>query len=329
MNRGFDKIVKIVNLCVCILLLPLSAQSQESESLIEVNASVDTSVITIGDRITYTIEISHVSDMRVEKPGAGVNLGQFEIKDYRIFEPEEHDSRTYLKYEYIISVFDTGKFTIPPFPVAYFPEDSTGPYQIIEASAIDIYVESLLKGEAQELRDIKPVIDIPLDYIFWFSITIVVLLFCLGLYFGYKYYKRRKEEGLPLTAAAPPRPAHETALESLQLLLEKDLINQGHIKDFYIEISEIIRKYIEGRYFVRALEETTSEIMQELKRQDIHKSSLTILDSFLGLSDFVKFAKYIPAENENKDVVNWAFQFIENTKLIYKSVPELPEEQAA
>ena len=310
-------------------MLSLSAESQESESLIEVNASVDTSLITIGDQITYTVEIDHVSDMRVEKPGAGVNLGQFEIKDYKIATPEEHDGRVYLKYEYVISVFDTGKFTIPPFPVAYFPEDSTGPYKIIEAGAIDIYVESLLQGEMPELRDIKAVIDIPPDYVFWISVVIILFLFTLILYFGFKFYKRRREKGFQIKPAEPTRPAHEIALESIHQLLKKDLISQGQIKNFYIEISEIIRRYIEGRYFVPALEETTSEIIQELKGQDIREDILHILDSFLKTSDFVKFAKYIPKENENNDVVSWAFQFVENTKLIYKTMPELSEDQAA
>ena len=58
--------------------------AQESRPLIEVNSAVDTSRITIGDRITYTLSINHVDTMRVEKPGEGVNLGQFEIKDYKI-----------------------------------------------------------------------------------------------------------------------------------------------------------------------------------------------------------------------------------------------------
>ena len=57
--------------------------AQDNRPLIEVNSSVDTSRITIGDRITYTLSIDHVDTMRVEKPGAGVNLGQFEIKDYK------------------------------------------------------------------------------------------------------------------------------------------------------------------------------------------------------------------------------------------------------
>jgi hypothetical protein len=329
MRNVFDNILKIIYLCVIVLYLPVFAESQESASLIEVNSSVDTSVITIGDRITYTVEIDYVSDMRVEKPGAGVNLGMFEIKDYQVYPPAERDGRTYLKYEYVISVFDTGKFTIPPFPVAYFPEDSTGPYKIIEASAIDIYVESLLIGESQELRDIKPVIDIPPDYMFWISLLIIVVLCGIIFYLGYRFYKKRKEKGYLIKPAEPPRPAHEIALEFLEELLKKDLLGQGYIKDFYIEISQIVRKYIEGRYFVPALEETTFEIIQELKQQDIDENNLNILNSFLHISDFVKFAKYIPEEKENKDVIKWAFEFIENTKLIYKTTPDLTEDQAA
>ena len=134
-----------------ILLLINLAFAQDTRPLIEVQSAVDTSLITIGDRIKYTVSIDYKEGMRVEKPGAGVNLGQFEIKNYKIHEPESQDGRVFIKYEYVISVFDTGKFTIPPFPVAYFPTDSTKDYKIIEANPINIYVESVIQDGDKDL----------------------------------------------------------------------------------------------------------------------------------------------------------------------------------
>ena len=144
--------------------------AQENRPLIEVKSVVDTSHITIGDRITYTLSIDHVDTMRVEKPGEGVHLGQFEIKDYKIYDPVRQEGRILEKFEYVISVFDTGTFVIPPFPVAYFPNDSLGDYKLIEASAITIYVESVIQDEERQLRDIKPPIDIPYDYFLLLSV---------------------------------------------------------------------------------------------------------------------------------------------------------------
>ena len=308
------KIIFVYNIC---LLFVGFSWSQESRPLIEVNSAVDTSRITIGDRITYTVSINHVDTMRVEKPGEGVNLGQFEIKDYKIYDPVREEGRIEEKFEYVISVFDTGTFVIPPFPVAYFPTDSLGEYRLIEASAITIYVESVIQDEARELRDVKPPIDIPYDYFLLFSVLAAVILIGALVYFGYRLYLKRKETGYLIKPPEPPRPAHEIALDALEELLKKDLVAQGLLKEFYSEISEIIRRYIEGRFFIPALEETSSEILRELNGQEIDVDLIQDIKEFLELSDLVKFAKYKPGEKENQKIVILGRQFIEKTMVVY------------
>lgn len=311
----------ILSLMLVLIWTPLSAQT--AKPLIEVNSAVDTAVITIGDRIKYTLTIEHKTGMRVEQPGAGINLGQFEIKDYKIYEPVKKDDYLLLKYEYVISVFDTGTFTIPPFPVAYFPTDSLGAYKIIEASPINIYVRSVIHDDKRELRDIKPPIEIPFNYFFLFSMLAVAVLLAAAAYFGYMFYKRHKQEGYLFRAPAPPRPAHEVALAAIDDLLKRNLPEQGAYKQFYIEISEIIRRYIEDRYFVPALEETSFEIMQDMKKQDLAEELYPLLGEFLNLSDLVKFARYIPDRQENEKIIMQARRFVEETRVILE--PQVQE----
>lgn len=297
--------------------------AQENRPLIEVKSIVDTSHITIGDRITYTLSIDHVDTMRVEKPGEGVHLGQFEIKDYKIYDPVRQEGRILEKFEYVISVFDTGTFVIPPFPVAYFPNDSLGDYKLIEASAITIYVESVIQDEERQLRDIKPPIDIPYDYFLLLSVISSIVLIGALVYLGYRLYLKRKETGYFIKTPEPQRPAHEVALESLEELLKKDLLSDGLIKEFYSDISEIIRRYIEGRYFIPALEETSREILIELNGQDISEEMLLKAKESLELSDLVKFAKYKPSDEENQNVVSWTKEFVEGTMVVF-TVEEEP-----
>lgn len=292
--------------------------AQDNRPLIEVTSAVDTARITIGDRVTYTITIDYVDTMRIEKPGEGVNLGQFEIKDYRIYDPVRQEGRILQKYEYMISVFDTGTFVIPPFPVAYFPEDSLGEYKLISASAVTIIVESVIQDEERQLRDIKAPIDIPYNYVLLISVIAALLLLVALVYIGYRLYKKRKETGYLLKPPEPPRPAHEIALNALKELLNRDLISAGEIKLFYIEISEILRFYIEGRFYIHALEETSSEILEDLDRQELSEKSILNVKQGLELSDLVKFAKYKPSEKENDHIVSWVHEFIEETKVVYE-----------
>ena len=312
---------------ICFLFIYIFVFAQESIPVIEVSSSVDTALITIGDRIKYTIDIDHKSGMRVLQPGAGVNLGQFEIKDYKIHEPVTADDRVHLKYEYWISVFDTGRFVIPPFPVAYFPSDTTKDYKIIEASAINIYVESVITDENKELRDVKSPVYIPFDYLSFSLVVIGALILAAMIFFGYKFYQKRKESGYLFIPPEPPRPAHEIALEALNALIAKDLLMQKEFKQYYIELSEIIRTYIEGRFFIKALEETSYEILNDIHQQEITEESYSALKELLELSDLVKFAKYQPVEAENANSEMLAREFIEGTMILMQPVEEAEQDQ--
>jgi hypothetical protein len=306
-----------------LLICPAAAAVTE-KSMIEVNSSVDSSLITIGDLITYTITIDYADSLAIEKPGEGVHLGQFEIKDYKIDEPVYKNQRIFQKYEFVISVYDTGRFVIPPFPIAFFPKDSISKYQIIEASAIPIYVKSVIQDEEKQLRDIKNPLEIPFNYLFVVSVAAVIVLLAVIAYLGYKFYKKRKEKGYLIKPPEPVRPAHEIALESIERLLEEQLIEKKEIKLFYSRLSEIIRRYIEDCFYISALEETSMEIIEELQLQNMAEETVDLLREFFTLADFVKFAKYLPTDDENAQSIEMAKQFITSTMVV---VPETIEER--
>jgi hypothetical protein len=289
--------------------------AQEQKPLIEVRSVVDTSVITIGDRINYSIIIDRKKGLRVEKPGAGLNLGGFEIKDYNFPEPQEKDGRVIERFDYNISVYDTGKYTIPPFPVAYFPVDTSRKYKIIMAPAINITVKSVLEGEeAPELIDVKKPLEIPFDYWFWIWAAAGSLLILAGAYAGYRLYKKKKEQGYLFSPPPPKRPAHEIAFDELNKLFASDFLEKGKYKAFYSELSRILRAYLENRYFITALEETSDEIIRDMKGKIEEDDLLNNLKDVFTVSDLVKFAKYKPQEDEIARSKSRTMDFIIQTK---------------
>jgi len=309
-------------LIVILFLCTVYAAAQD-RPLIEVKSEVDTAVITIGDRIHYAITIDRQADLQIAKPGEGLNLGMFEIKDYTFHEPRKKDNRLIERYEFEISVYDTGKFVIPPFPVAYFPSDTSQAFKIIEAPAIEIYVKSLLAGdEARELKDIKYPIYFPFDYVFFISMGLVIILVGVLIYLAYKLWKRRQERGYIFSPPAPPRPAHEIALQALDELFHSDWLANKQYKAFFSRLSEIIRLYLEGRYFFAAMEQTTTDILSIMPRHESDALLLSKLDSILHLSDLVKFAKYIPDQDEIDSVKTQSLEFIEQSKIVFEAEPE-------
>lgn len=329
-DRGLQlKLIRIIQIWLILALFLCSARAQE-RPLIEVRSVVDTAEITIGDRILYSIIIDRQKDLSIVKPGEGLNLGMFEIKEYNFHEPRLQDDRIIERYDFNISVYDTGRFTIPPFPVAWFSGDSSKA-NIIEAPPIDIFVKSVISGdEAPELKDIKPPLQIPFNYMFWITMGIIVLLLAVIGYLSYRIWKRRKEKGYLFVPPAPPRPAHEVALEELQKLFSGGLLAEGRVKEFFILLSQIIRTYIEGRYYVSALEETSDEILNDMKSRLEKNELLNDLRNILLVADLVKFAKHRPGQDEIEQIKNQAINFVNDTKIIYgfESSDEQEEKEA-
>ncbi len=293
-------------------------------SLIEVDASVDKSTITIGDRINYTLKINRDQALQVHDPGKGTNLGMFEIKDYRVFDPVVDGNRVIEKFEYTIAVYDTGRFVIPPFPVAFKTADSTAQHQLIMSDPLEIFVESIVNDENAEIKDIRPPLEIPADYVRLALIIggIVLVLVIIGVIY---WWNKKRKEGKPIFRKEVIRPAHEIALEELQQLLESDLLQAGKLKAFYSILSEILRRYIEGRFYIKALEETTTELVSSLQNTEISPENITAAKKVLDACDLVKFAKYFPQQPEIEEAIQHVRGFIDRTRLEFAAVENLQE----
>jgi len=308
--------IRKLTFVIFLISFVLSTNLFAQKALIEVQSAVDTAEIFIGDRVNYSIIISHQEELRVEQPGEGLHLGAFEIKEYKFSEPEEDDGIITQRFDFTISVFDTGKYTIPAFPIAYFP-DTTMNYKIIEAAPIDIFVKSVLSGEeAPELKDVKPPIEFPFDYMLLYSMLAIILMIALAAWFGYRAWKQKQEKGYIFSPPPKPRPAHEIALEALAELYKSDLLENGKYKIFYIRLSEILRNYLEGRYYITAMEETTDEILRDIA-QHVEDEKRQELSGILRESDLVKFAKHVPESNQTEQIKKNSEQFVNDTKLLF------------
>jgi hypothetical protein len=320
MKRNFNKITGFFQIIVLFLLTIIPLLSQNN-TLIRVQAEVDKSIITIGDRLNYTLTIDHQEGIRIEQPGPGANLGQFEIKDYQIHDPAKKNGNIIQKFEYEISVFDTGKFVIPPFPVAFFKSDTSRNFQIIQSEPIEIFVESVLTADNRELRDIKPPQSIPFNLKKWLIYGLITLFIIVSTV-ATIYYINRRKKGIPLFRKEKIRPAHEIAMETLTELKNRwqYMLQKGEAKLLFTEISDILRKYLENRFFIKALEETTFEISQSLAEMEIGEKQQIMAIQVLEFADLVKFAKYIPDEGETENTFEMLEKFIDETKLIFETV---------
>lgn len=162
---------------------------------------------------------------------------------------------------------------------------------------------------SDDIRDVKPV-EYPPD-----STLLVVVLVLAGillaalLYFFIKNQRRKKQAG-----PGPKRPAWEIALERLEQVRQQNLPAKGQIKEYYSLCSEIIRRYIEERFHIRAPEMTTEEFLGHLQiSSHLIETHKEILKEFLNACDLVKFARHQPGPTEIEEIYRRARQFVEET----------------
>jgi hypothetical protein len=175
-------------------------------------------------------------------------------------------------------------------------------------------VHTLNVGAEDPARDIKPPMGIPYTLLEILLFAGVLLLLAAAGYLLYRYLKRRGTEALPEERVSALRPAHVLAMEQLAILREKKLWQQGRIKEYYSELTEILRRYFEDRYGLMALEETTDEILLGLRGLDLRTAVSGEVEEVLRRADLVKFAKHKPVMAEHEQTLTRAYSIVEKTR---------------
>jgi len=165
---------------------------------------------------------------------------------------------------------------------------------------------------ADELRDIKPPLNFPFNYLALIIIAAILLAAALGVFIYFWLKKKRAAENV---VAGIPLSADQIAYQALEKLKAKNLPAAGKLKEYYSELSAIVRRYVENRFSIRAPEMTTEEFLAGLSFSGVlsgaHKN---ILKEFLQHCDLVKFARYGPLPEEVEQSFNYARRFIDETK---------------
>ena len=312
---------KLLNFAVVFCVI-LSGNLWSANDKISLEARVDKNKIKIGDLIHYSIIVARDENVNVAMPNLGANLGAFEIRDYNDPEPVNQNGEIIQRREYVISTYDIGNYEIPPVTVRFsIGEDST--WQELTTEKIKITVESVKPSEASDIRDIKSPLEIERDWMRIIRFVAAGLILVLIAILIFIYIKRRKagKSFIP-HREKPKRPPHEIALDELDQLLHEELLEKGAIKQFYIRISEIIRHYIEGRFFINAIEMTTTQLIDTMNETEIEDEHVRQVEDFLLQCDLVKFAKYIPTPSEHQEAIDRAYRIVNQTKIIIEPESE-------
>lgn len=167
-------------------------------------------------------------------------------------------------------------------------------------------------GYAQNIRDIKPPVAFPAPWIF-LLIVLAVILLAISVYFAYQWYQRQKIRAASKIITKTP---WEKAYERLEDLQKSNLLARGEWGRYYLILSDIVRRYFEERFNVRAPEMTSEEFLASLRNfGGLAPGSRVLLEEFLGVCDMVKFAKHAPDAAAGEKNAALARRLIDETKI--------------
>lgn len=281
--------------------------------LIRVHATLDTNTIELGGHVNMHLSVEKPAEAIVEFPVFNDTLYEaVEIRrKSKLDSSRAGRNIIILKQQLTLTVFDTGLFYIPPVPFVYKSERFV---DTIRSAANYLEVRSFPVDTTYAIRDIKGIDKVSLSFREIYPFVLIALGLILIVWFAIYYYKKRKLNEPIIARVRPVDPPDVIALNELEKLKNEKLWQQGKTKEYYSRLTEIIRTYLEGRYGIMALEQTSFEIL--LAVHDIlgTGSNYTLLKNMLELSDLVKFAKADPEPGENMNQLENAVGFVNNTR---------------
>jgi len=303
---------------VCLLFFSLFGFSQEPK----ISSEVDTTFIKIGEQIKFTVTVDVDSTDQVIFP-EGQTFSPLETVEALPTDTTKKDSRYILQKTYALTQFDSGQYKLPT--------------QFVDINGKGFYTDSLMVNVAtvpvdtiaQKMYDIKPLINVEKsNAAFWKTLLLILggLLVLGGLLYWFVFRKK------PLTeeekeALLPP---YDRALLELKKLENSKYLIQDEYKQYYTELTDIVRSYLEEDAHVTALESTTDQLIDKLEmlrdagELKLEEDTLKQFKQILQTADLVKFAKSKPATSVAEEHRKSIEQIVIKT---HDALPEPTEEE--
>ena len=260
-------------------------------------ATLDSNTILIGQQINFTIT------NKVTSTKIWPTYNEFLVEGIEIIKASKIDTTDgVITQEFVITALDSGSYFIPPIA---FSENS-------KTEGLLLNVQTIILAEDAELKDIKQPIEEPIGWSDIWPWLLCILILSLLIFIVKKYIFNKNKPSIiikPKVIIA----ADISALKELNALEKAKIWQEGNVKEYHSQLSEIIRRYTENRFQFIALELTTDEILQELK-SILSDDQLNNLSTLLQRADLAKFAKSKPIDTENMESMVLAKGFVNATK---------------
>lgn len=296
-----------------ILTVAIAASATAQAAPVTLKAAIDSTVMEQGAQTMLRLEVTDRSGKgyftALPKGGDFIKCDTLSVDVIEVnADTTTTDGVSTISYNMLVQAFDPGVLTLPPFE--YINGSDTFATNALTIKVLPVDLDSLTT-----INPLESVVDanyrwydwIP-DWWLWVLLGIAVAGIAVVLLLLYR------KNGTIIVHKQRPVPPYELAIRRLNELRERKLAENGHEKEFYTQLTDILRQYLEGRFAINALEMSSTQILASLRSNEETRMTAEQMKQILEIADFVKFAKVRPLPDDNIKAFNSAAQFVEDTK---------------
>ena len=310
--------IKAVMALLAIAFTVFSLQGKAQKAV----ASLDTTSIRLGEQVLLKLDVTLPKAAKVIWPVfTDSTFSPIEIVGAGPVDTIETSRNSYLQYKQLLSItsFDSGYQTIPPIVFEYqMPGDSARLKTVTDS--LLLHVRTIEVDTTLAIKDIKAPMQAPMTIAeLWPLFAGIAIVGIIAGFIWYYLWRRKLRKPFFPIVRKPQLPPWQTAIESLNILETKKLWQNGRIKEYYTEITDVLRYYLENQHHIPAMEMISSDIIESLALNDSLQHSKEKIGQVLQLADLVKFAKEMPLPSENELSLANARNFVLETKPVEES----------
>lgn len=210
----------------------------------------------------------------------------------------------------LITGFDSGVFMIPAFVFPVIPNSGTA--YTVQTDSFPVLVATVAVDTTKAFKPIKNIIYVKATWLDYVGYILGAIVFFIFFAFVIIYFIRNRK--VKVKPQGPKESLQDYALRLLSELDARQLWQKKQVKEYYVELTDIVRNYIETRFNTQALELTTDEILDKVQMVRELQPYHAILSDILHTADLAKFAKAEPLPQEHTDAMEKAKHFIDSSR---------------
>jgi hypothetical protein len=292
----------------------------------------DVDTIVVGQPFDYQLSLTIPKDYFVEWKQFGDTLSKsidvINIEDVKTTAINNSDN-VIMTQNLTLTSFDTGYVYVPEIAITYSKSLQDSIRYTLRTDEKELYVTTVAVDTTEAFRPIKGVMrqGLTAKEVFpWIAIVIIIA----GVVYLIIYLKKHKKtkDVVVEEKKKPTIPAIITARAKLAEMKDNEVWNTPQTKDYYTDLTDIAREYLEGQFEIDAIEMTTDEIMEAVNKLDLNNLTKSKLQDTLTTADLVKFAKANPSAEQNKQSFSDINNFVEDSYIYFQEEEKKKEEES-